>query len=319
MRRSYLISAWTAIVISACSRIPDTAGTPRSPDAPSVSCTILGVAQDGGHPQAGCDKACCRDAWKSPSKGHRRTCLSVADHRAGKVFLFEATPDLPSQLKDACAAIANKKMVDGVFLTHAHTGHYSGLMHFGRETMNTRDLDVFVMPGMQEFLATNGPWSQLAMLENIRLIRLNDDIPLKLTDQVSVTPILVPHRDEYSETVGYLIEGPSRKLLFIPDIDKWERWPRKLAPELRKVDVALIDGTFYDGTELPGRNLAEIPHPFVRETMDLLDSLPPKERAKVRFIHFNHTNPLLLPESEARREVKRRGFSAVTEGEILGL
>lgn len=212
-----------------------------------------------------------------------------------------------------------RRIVDGIFLTHVHIGHYAGLMQLGREVLGTHAVPVYAMPRMQRFLESNGPWDQLVKLNNIDLRPLAADTPVPLTGGLTVTPFLVPHRDEYSETVGYLIKGPRRRVLFIPDIDKWERWNRRLEDDLADVDVAYLDATFYDATELPGRDLSEIPHPFIVETMQRLQSLPPTERAKVHFIHLNHTNPALQPNSAARKAIDQQGFHIAEVGERIEL
>lgn len=80
----------------------------------------------------------------------------------------------------------------------------------------------------------------------------------------------------------------------------------------------LLDATFYRDGEIT-RPMAEMPHPFVEETIRVLQSLPPAERRKVYFIHFNHTNPLLQPDSPERREVLRQGFRVAEEGLVLDL
>ena len=72
--------------------------------------------------------------------------------------------------------------------------------------------------------------------------------------------MLIPHRDEYSETVGFVIRGPDRSALFLPDIDKWDRWERKIADVLADADVAYLDGTFFADGELLGRDMSKIPH-----------------------------------------------------------
>jgi len=138
-------------------------------------------------------------------------------------------------------------------------------------------------------------------------------------DSFSIEPLRVPHRDEFSETVGYRIIGPHKKILFIPDIDKWEKWDQPLWEQLKQVDLALIDGTFYQDGELPGRNMSEIPHPFVSETMNLLKDLPDSEKAKVFFIHFNHTNPLLKVNSKEKDAVRAKGFNVAEERMVIGL
>jgi pyrroloquinoline quinone biosynthesis protein B len=161
---------------------------------------------------------------------------------------------------------------------------------------------------MREFLGRNGPWEQLVRLGNIRLMPL-DGQPVRLNERITVTPLRVPHRDEYSETVGFVIRGPRRAVLWLPDIDKWEKWQTAIESVIATVDVAYLDGTFLSASELPGRDLREIPHPTIGETMTRLAPLPESERRKVRFIHLNQSTPAL------RDPGQRRGFTVATEGE----
>jgi pyrroloquinoline quinone biosynthesis protein B len=164
------------------------------------------------------------------------------------------------------------------------------------------------MPGMKSFLEQNGPWNQLVSNGNISIQELVDQKEMQLTSSIRITPKVVPHRDEYSETVGFSIAGPNKSALFIPDIDKWEKWDRNIIEEIAKVDYAFIDGTFYDGEEINHRDISEIPHPFIIESMALFQDLPEKEKDKIYFIHFNHTNPVLKPESIQSRQVEQNGF-----------
>lgn len=275
---------------------------------------ILGVVQDAGYPQAGCYRPHCMPGWEDASLARGATSIAVVDPRASRKYLFEATPDLPRQLYDLNQVAPDSRyQLAGVFLTHAHIGHYTGLMHFGREAMGATGVNVFAMPRMREFLASNGPWSQLVELNNIRLRRLQN-FQTEPLGAIMVTPLLVPHRDEFSETVGYIILGPTRSALFIPDINKWELWDRSVIDEVRNVDYAFIDATFFDGDELPGRDMSEIPHPFVVESMGLFESLPEAEKGKIWFIHMNHSNPLLDPDSTAYQTVTGAGFNVAGEG-----
>ena len=198
-------------------------------------------------------------------------------------------------------------------------GHYSGLMHLGREALGSHGVPVYAMPRMMQFLQENGPWSQLVELKNITLIPLQNEQRVQASEALEIIPIEVPHRDEFSETVGYRIVGPSRAVLFIPDINKWDQWDRLLEDELRQVDRAYLDATFYDVDEVGYRDMAEIPHPFMIETMDLLQDLTQKERSKVHFIHMNHTNPCLDEASAAYREVRERGFNIARFGDSFSL
>ena len=284
---------------------------------PGAEMLVLGQVQDGGSPHAGCRKACCRERMPD-----RRVCsLGLLDRDAGKAWLLEATPDIAMQMKDLSVARGDtaRVPVDGILLTHAHIGHYSGLMFLGREAMGTKNVPVYAMPRMKKFLEGNGPWSQLVTLHNIGLVELQEDRAQPLAANESITPWRVPHRDEFSETVGFLIQGPLKKALFIPDIDKWALWPRKLAEVLEEVDYAFLDGTFYDASEVGHRDIREIPHPLVTETMALLDSLPAAMRNKVVFIHLNHTNPLLNPNSPESLDVLRRGYRIARLGDRFSL
>lgn len=285
------------------------------PSLGQVSVQVLGIAQDAGHPQAGCQKSCCTKAYDEPSMRHR--VVSIAVSNGEEFFIIDATPDFPLQFEDARRAFPEQRF-GGVFLTHAHMGHYLGLAHLGREAMSGRDVPVYCMPRMRSFLESNGPWDQMVRIHNIDLKDLHEDQGIVL-GKMTVTPMLVPHRDEYSETVGFKIEGDNGSLIYIPDIDKWERWGRPLDQLVAEVDHLLLDGTFYDEHELPGRNMAEIPHPFIVESFEKMKGLSPADKKKVEFIHFNHTNPLLDDSSEAFKLTLENGYGVARRGQKFDL
>ncbi|MDQ7064051.1 MAG: MBL fold metallo-hydrolase [candidate division KSB1 bacterium] len=282
---------------------------------------VLGIAQDGGYPQAGCRKSCCQRVFDGQQSGRFIASLAIVDPQSGRRWLIDATPDFREQLRllDEIAPVPTSPGLAGIFLTHAHIGHYTGLMHLGREVMGSRRVPVYGMPRMHAFIRENGPWNLLVELHNIDLRRLAHQKPVLLADDLSVTPILVPHRDEFSETVGFLIRGPNRSALYIPDIDKWERWKVRIEDLLSKVDVAFLDGTFFANGEIPGRNMSEIPHPFIVESMQRFASLPVSEKRKVRFIHLNHTNPALNRTGKAYHQILQAGLAVARQGEKVGL
>jgi pyrroloquinoline quinone biosynthesis protein B len=292
---------------------------PAADDAPYL--IVLGIAQDAGYPHAGCAKACCLPAWNDQRKRRFPCCVAVVDPATKQRWIFDCTPNFPEQLNDLDRAAPPKARpgIDGIFLTHAHIGHYTGLMHLGREVMGTKGVPVHVMPRMAEFLRKNGPWSQLVDLGNIKLTPLADGQTVKLNDRITVTPLLVPHRGEYSETVGFRIQGPNRSVLYLPDIDRWEDWTTKIEDVLKTVDRAYLDGTFYDDKELPGRNLAEVPHPLITTSMKRFAPLPKAERDKVHFLHLNHTNPALDPASKAAEAIRNAGHHIAEQGGRFGL
>ena len=274
---------------------------------------ILGVIQDGGMPHLGNNKTCCENIKQDKYV----TSLMLMNNENNESFLFDASPDINKQLNFMGDRI--KKDLKGIFLTHAHIGHYTGLMYFGREALNSKLVNVYAMPRMKKFLEENGPWSQLVSLQNISIIELSNESKISIDSNVIVQPVEVPHRAEFSETVGYKIYGPNKTALFIPDIDKWYLWEKSIIDEIKQVDYAIIDATFFDSKEVNYRDISEIPHPFVTESMDLFDSIDIKEKNKIYFIHLNHTNPLINKDSDQYKLVRSKGYNVAEEGMKLNL
>lgn len=269
----------------------------QQPHGTGWELVVLGIAQDGGMPHAGCAKSPCADVHAGKRVAEKVSSLGLIHRDSGASYLFDATPDFPAQLY----ALNGGEAPDGIFLTHAHIGHYTGLMYLGKEAMAAKGVPVYGTPRMTAFLKSNGPWSLL--VENGYIVPrvVTPDVAIELPDGVRVTPLLVPHRDEFTDTVGFLIEGPRAKALFIPDIDKWEKWNRSLRELADTVDYVLVDGTFASMDELPGRDISQVPHPLMSETRSLLEST----RAKLWFIHVNHSNPALLDGKDVAREGMR--------------
>ena len=287
---------------------------------------VLGIAQDAGFPQAGCQRRCCLDAWRKPARRRQVACLAIVDPQSGQRWVIDCTPDFREQLQQLTAITPQRgieqkgrPVLDGILLTHAHTGHYSGLIHLGREAIGARNVPVWAMPRMRNFLTANGPWSQLVSLENIRLKALTDNVSVPLNSRIRVTPFTVPHRDEFSETVGFQVTGPQRTVIYIPDIDKWSRWSRQIEDVIRSADLTYLDGTFFANGEIPGRDMSLIPHPFIEESLSRFTDLSVTERNRVRFIHLNHTNPALHPDSAAARIIHKAGCAVAVQGERFGL
>lgn len=280
----------------------------------SPNITIWGVAQDAGYPQANCKKDCCKAVWENPALRKMVSCISLIDPENNQAWIFDATPDFKDQWHQLEKTYPGIELA-GIFLTHAHIGHYTGLMHLGREAVGADNIPVYAMPLMKEYLETNGPWSQLVKLKNIELHSLKSDSTIVIGKDFKITPMQVPHRDEYSETVGFKIENEDKSGLFIPDIDKWQKWDRDILKEIEKVNYAFLDGSFYKNGEIPGRDMSLIPHPFIEESLTIFEKLSKANQAKIHFIHFNHTNPVLDKNSPAYQEVIEKGFSIAEEGE----
>jgi pyrroloquinoline quinone biosynthesis protein B len=294
--------------------------------APPPYVLVLGTAQDGGIPHLGGGAAADDAARRDPRLRRLVASLLVCDPATGGRWLFDATPDLVAQLDRAEGHPPTRKLlgerpppVDGVFLTHAHMGHYLGLAQFGREAAATRELPVHASPRMTELLRTNAPWELAVRLGHLKLAPFAAGAPVELAPGLTVTAVEVPHRAEYTDTHAFLIRGPNRSVLYLPDIDKWERWSEPVEGWIAKVDVALLDATFYGEGELPGRSMAEVPHPFVVESIARFAKLPESERRKVWFTHLNHTNPAVLPGTPERRAVEAAGHRVAEDGDRIDL
>ncbi len=287
----------------------------------AVTLVVLGTIQDAGSPQIGCTKDCCKDLFINPDKNRRVVSLGLIDPVNNKKFIFEATPDFVQQARalKEYASFNGTEMPDGIFITHAHIGHYTGLMYLGKEAMNADSVPVYTLPRMRSFLEQNGPWSQLVKNKNIALQQMNDRKEIQLTPDLKVIPFMVPHRDEFSETVGYMIIGLNKKALFIPDIDKWEKWDTNINDAVAKVDYAFVDATFYDAAEINNRDMSTIPHPFIMETMNRFKDLQASEKKKIYFIHFNHTNPVINKTTKQYRQVIENGFNIAEINTLIKL
>ena len=297
------------------------------PVSPGPRVIALGTAQDGGIPQTGCDCTRCAAARKNPALVRHVASLAVHVPATGHVYLVDASPDLPAQVEEIHAfrghpeGKTDRRPVDGVLLTHAHIGHYLGLAHFGFESLNTNGIPAWVSPRMAEYLRGNGPWSQLVRLGNLTLREFQPGVSFELEPGLSVMPIQVPHRDEFSDTMAFLIRGPKKTLLYVPDTDSWKTWPRPLPKVLKeeKVDIALLDATFYSPDELPDRDVTKIKHPLVTDSMDLLAPLVTAGKLRVYFTHLNHSNPALERDGTARKVIEARGFRVLDEGDEFEL
>ena len=274
---------------------------------------VLGTAQDGGYPQIGCSEKCCSTAWKNQSLVRFPSCLALINPSTKKYWLFDVTPEIKKQVQMLDSYGCS---LDGVFITHAHIGHYMGLINFGLEVMNLDNIPVYVMPRMKSFLESNSIIDQLIRNDNINLIELADQDYFSI-DGAMIKPFSVPHRNELSETVGFQIKGKEKSVIYLPDIDSWSGWGDNLLGLIHSNDILFLDGTFFSKDELKSRDIARVPHPAITNTMNRLSDLDLELKRKIHFIHFNHTNDVLRDGSDAANDVIERGFLLSKEMQLF--
>ncbi len=289
-----------------------------APISCNASLTVLGTAQDAGKPQIGHSED---PAWSNPKLLRMASSLGLIDNQSGLFTLFDATPDIKYQLYSLEKYSGKSGLkLSGVFLTHGHMGHYLGLAQLGREAMGAKSIPVYAMPKMANFLNNNGPWDLLVRLNNIDINTLTNGVAVSIGNNISVKPFLVPHRGEYTETAGFIIKGASKSAVYLPDIDSWEEWGEtQLEDMIAANDYLFVDGTFYSGNELAGRDMTKIPHPTITHTMKRLKSLNSQQRAKIWFTHLNHSNPAHDEHTTAYQDIKKAGYKIAKAGQKICL
>lgn len=298
---------------------PELAGTELAGED-GLYALILGSAQDGGMPQAGCYAPRCDAARADP---RLVTSVALVDPEADRYYLVDASPDLRAQMdlipEPGFRRRADaRRPFDGIFLTHAHIGHYLGLALLGRESLGIQPTPCYCSPQMQRMLSENAPWSLLVDEGRITFPPVSFDEWIDVDGSFEVKLLPVPHRPEFSDTVGFIFRGPRASLLYLPDIDSWEEWDRSIAEVAAGVDFALLDATFYSANEIPGRKVEDIPHPLVPHTMDLLQETA-DQGTRVILTHMNNTNPMLADDSAEAESVRQRGFEIARAGMKLEL
>ncbi|MCS5531247.1 MAG: MBL fold metallo-hydrolase [Candidatus Poseidoniales archaeon] len=284
---------------------------------PPPTLTLLGTGQDGGVPQAGCGCDNCSAAFENAARARFPVSLGVQDLDGG-MHLIEATRALPEQLRlwaNACS-LDNPVRPDSVLLTHAHLGHIEGIGQFGREAMGCQNIGLVVSDSVASVLQ-----SRNLMQPFTRIDRNNSGAsPMLEQGGIRFEFIPVPHRDDSSDTHAILIAGGKNRVLFLPDHDDWKQTlelvghskPREWFDSLGLTHI-LLDATFWNGDELPSRDMTEVPHPTVEETISRLEDYT-DEGPEIILIHLNHTNPLNDPNSPQSRLIEVAGLSIGTRG-----
>ncbi len=267
---------------------------------------IVGSAQDGGVPQVGCSCERCNHARTNIQHARYPASLAIVNP-SGKLLLIDMTPSLPRQLDLLRDLLPARKTMlpDAVLLTHAHIGHYAGLIFFGKEVASTKKLPVYCTQQMRRFLESNKPYSYLIERDEIAITDLKCGEALTYDGTLHITPVEVPHRNEDAETLAFIIKS-ERSLFYASDFD---RYTETIDRCVRDSDISLLDGCFWSREELPGRVYDEIPHPTIMESRERLRGY----EDRVIFTHINHTNPVLNRNGLHRAQLEKQGFRIAKE------
>lgn len=281
---------------------------------------VLGTAQDAGHPQLNCSCEHCRQARKDKSLALLQSSIAAADLKEKKTFILDATPAFSEQLdllnEFAAAEGLGAEHLSGILLTHAHLGHYTGLMYLGKEALNSSDFPVYLSQKMLDFLESNAPWSDIVK-NNLKPIVFKFEEVYQLTENISFKAVEVEHRNEHADTAGFIVKAKDQSFFYLPDFDSWSSLTERFRKILKEVDYVFIDGTFFDKKELGelrGRELSEVPHPPIIESMELFSDLAAADKGKIYFTHFNHTNRIFDRDGKKKSLVEQKGFNILESG-----
>ncbi len=269
---------------------------------------LLGNAQDAGRPQLGCTEKCCKDARRNTHLSRMPVSLGLHGEQFG---IVEATRCIGDQI-----SLMGNSQISEVWLTHAHLGHIEGLGQFGRESFNSKNVKLRCSESVANYVMKHPIWKKLIERGNLTFDKFKSD---------TIVPIEVPHRAQDFDTHAILFKGKNNNILFLPDHDRWEKTldfveynnPKEWFSSL-EANIILLDGTFWNSSELKGRIQANVPHPTVSETLDLIGERSAND-PRVIFIHLNHTNPLHYPNSDEYQKVTSLGWEVGEEGMELNL
>lgn len=259
---------------------------------------VLGNTQDGGVPHLECSCDLCSKARENPEEAKHNASIMVKDSDEEDSFryLIDATPDVRYQITG--------EYLDGVFISHGHLGHITGLLQFGEEGCNKTDLPLYVSDKTENYIRKNDPFRLLIDKGNVEIMNFNDEDEVDIRGGC-IEAFEAKHNRVNTDTLSFMIHGEEKTLFYIADIHEWTEKTLNL---MQKADIAIVDGTFWNEEEI--ERYEEVPHPVMKETMHLAEGWD----TDIYFTHLNHTNPALREDTDERQEIQERGFGVVEEG-----
>ena len=277
-----------------------------------VKIVILGTGQDAGIPQVGCSCANCEAARKYPSRSRTGPSIALVSPDGSGFYLVDASTNFTKQVDYLLGNHVKGGFgaLKGIFITHVHLGHIMGLGMLGREASEQSGVEVYAPPGVIGFLEKNMPFKEMILRKNIIPNSIMPGQELPLFENSSIAPFQVPHRPDAITTYAYLVKRGEERVLYLPDTDE-------ITPDIidlvSKSDTAIVDGTFYSNDEISTRDITEIPHPFMKDSIPLFKD----SDTRIIFTHINHTNPVNDPVSEASGDVLQSRFEVARENMVI--
>lgn len=262
-----------------------------------MKATILGSAQDGGVPHLGCGCTQCTAAREGGAAPRSAASMKVSDEGRGVNYLFDISPDIRHHVGD--------DFIDGIFLSHAHLGHVTGLLYLGKEAANAEEVPVYCSETVAEFLQNTSPYRLLVDRNNIDVNTFAGSKAENVMG-ITVTPVPVENKGYVpTDTYGFVIRTQETTLFYVSDLDEWTE---DALDRVREADIAIVDGCFWSREEI--ERYESVPHPPMQESMELLADMD----TEIYFTHMNHTNPVIDPDSDERAAVEDAGFNVVEDG-----
>jgi pyrroloquinoline quinone biosynthesis protein B len=272
---------------------------------------ILGSAAGGGLPQWNCACPNCAAARTGKITPQTQSSVAISGDSEGfhRWFLINASPDLTRQIESMPRLQPRRDSprnspIAGVLLTNADIDHVLGLLLLREQDAplvvyaadETRTALAWIDDILAKFCGiewrkTSPEFQTLSGTVAFRAIELAGSIAFQFRDDSSGATAL------FAPSVGELTD--------------------ELRSAVHESDVVLFDGTFWSDGELAAirrgaRSARQMNHlPISAGSLDFLHQSPARRKI---YTHINNTNPILMPSSRERAQVKQSGIEIARDG-----
>jgi pyrroloquinoline quinone biosynthesis protein B len=302
---------------------------------------VLGAAAGGGLPQWNCACPVCA-AVRSGQAGAPQTQSSIVVSADGERWvLINASPDIRQQFAATPALhprAVRHSPLSAVLVTNADVDHVAGLLSL-REV---QPFALYATRRVHSVLDANAIFN-VVNREHVprRPVQLDESMPILdaagVPTGIWIETFTVPGKvalwleDPNAErfgsvaedTIGVAIraEGSEARLFYLPGCADV---PDSLKARFKPTDTVLFDGTTYTEHEMAEagvgqKSASRMGHLVMSGPQGTIARLADVPLARRLFIHINNTNPVWLPDSDARRDIVRQGWDLAFDGMELTL